>query len=468
MSQFHPIIVVQGGQWGSEAKGAIAAHICHNESVDIAVRTGAVNAGHTVEHNGQFYKMQQLPTGWVNPKTQLVLGAGALINPHHLEHEVNLIAQATGEGVKGVLSRLLIDHRATLHLPEHQDRSAASGRHHAIGATGKGCSEALVDKVKRRGDPSYFLWADSAFAAPYHACICDTAMWLNSRIDRGLKVLLEGTQGTHLDLHLGPYPYTTHKQCVAGQWAVEAGLSPALEYDVVLVLRTYPIRVAGNSGPMPREISWVELANRINDKLLDVGLQPIVHPTSIAEFEEALGKAAESLPHPDMSPDNLYHWANYQHRWPADTRVKYQSTLSELNRVALNSLPENVFRDLCNLFELTTVTRKLRRVAEFDMAMAREAVKLNRPSRIALTFLNYVFPEMWNFQPVSGGSAAYDGAALKVMEWAACYIYSLEAQLDTEITMVNTGPLASHIFHPDALSPITTSPSPSLPPLEDR
>ncbi len=148
MAKIKPILIVQGGQWGSEAKGAIASYLCNTRNVNLSVRTGATNAGHTCFYKGKPYKMQQLPTGWTNPNTTLVIGAGALIDPEILHREVKMVSDATGRDVR---TRLLIDYRCGLHTSAHAHRSKESNRHHAIGATGKGCSEALMDRIRLRG-----------------------------------------------------------------------------------------------------------------------------------------------------------------------------------------------------------------------------------------------------------------------------------------------------------------------------
>ena len=135
-----PITIVQGGQWGSEAKGAVTALVALEHRAPIVVRTGATNAGHTVIYKGRPVKMQQLPVGWVNPNATLILGAGTLIDPAILAREVQEVARLTGEDVT---ERLLIDRHAGLHLPVHAELSAASGRHVNMGATGKGCSEEI-------------------------------------------------------------------------------------------------------------------------------------------------------------------------------------------------------------------------------------------------------------------------------------------------------------------------------------
>src|SRR5947207_3678785 len=113
-----PIAVVQGAQWGSESKGTVAAKLCIDRNMDFAVRTGSVNAGHTVIYKGITVKNQQLPTGWVNPHTQLVLGAGAYINSDILLKEIKEINNLMPDS--DVLDRLWIDERAGSHTAEHE------------------------------------------------------------------------------------------------------------------------------------------------------------------------------------------------------------------------------------------------------------------------------------------------------------------------------------------------------------
>lgn len=400
--QYKPIIVIQGAQWGSEAKGMVAAALGRRRGTDICVRTGAINAGHTVYHKGKPYKMQQLPVGWVH-NADLVLGPGAFINPDQLAKEIWEIREA------GYGKNILVDYRAGLHLPVHSERSAASGRHYRIGATGKGCSEAVIDKISNRGRGG-MLFEEWVRRNGYLAGMefTDTVEYLNGAYDAGKGILLEGTQGTMLDLHIGPYPYTTHKQTQIGNWMAEAGLSPSLETEVVLVARTYPIRVAGNSGPMPGEITWPELADEINKKLAAAGKLPLVDPAAISRFEVAYDTVGF---HGDVNIDK-----------------------SEHNRDAWNSLDSATRDELAKLFEFTTVTHKLRRVARLDMDVLRYSVMLNRPKWIALTFMNYEFPELWGATgtPPRGISRAYE------------YIEKIENAAGAPVSSFTTGPEDQH------------------------
>jgi adenylosuccinate synthase len=414
---------VQGGCWGSEAKGTIAAFLCKERKVDIAIRTGATNAGHSVVYKDTKYVNKQIPTGWVNPSTQLVIGAGALIDPEILARETAMISQATGEDAN---LRLNIDYRAALHVPAHEAKSKASGRHHSIGATGRGCSEALIDRIKGRGDSSYILFGDSPCAKNYD--VCDTESYLNWAWDEGAQLLLEGTQGQMLDLYLGPYPYTTHKQTGPAQWMLECGLSPRLPTEIVMVVRTFPIRVAGNSGPMPQEISWPILAREINGIRMRAGMPEIVDEQAIVDFEAAVAEAGKAFD----GPENWSHLN--QHEWDSSARVSYQKALSEVNKAALDSLPAATTANLSRLFEMTTVTKKLRRIARIDEGELKIAARQIRPSWIALTFLNYLFPQHWYELPNS-----IEGDQIEFIKW-------VEEACHAPVKLVSYGPEDSHVL----------------------
>lgn len=325
-----PILIVQGGWWGSEAKGLVTHKLTIERKVDVAIRTGTVNAGHTVYHNGRAYPMQQLPVSWVDPKCKLVLGPGAYISPEILEREIGWVNEAFGDG-SDVRHRLYIDHNCGIHLPHHQTMAKAVDRTSSIGATGKGCAEAVINKIQHRAVggavTTFKQWlldgaGGGSLGSHLQDRLHDTVSMVNMYHDGGQQLLIEGTQGTFLDLHLGPYPFTTHKQTQAANWMAEAGLSCTLPTELWLVMRTFPIRVHGNSGPLPGEISWEELWGE-------------------------LIKRSDQIPNFD------------------------------------------------DFVERTTVTRKIRRIARWDWPTFDSSIMLNRPHKIALTFMNYLQPELW-------------------------------------------------------------------------
>lgn len=445
-----PITIVCGGQFGSESKGAVSAALCERLNVDYAVRTGGVNAGHTVYYQGQQFKMQQLPTGWVGQRTQLVIGPGAYVNPYILHDEMEMVNKALngepGPWLHQTKDRLYIDPRAGIHEPQHTKRSEGSDRHHKIGATGKGCSEAVIDRIRLRGQSGAHLWGDGRWAKElmrrppwYDWKVRDTEELLNQAYDNGHKILLEGTQGQGLDLLLGPWPYTTHKPCGPGQWLVENGLSPNLKTEIVMVCRTYPIRVAGNSGPMPGEITWDKLAIEINTHLEGLNKSPWIKDEALYTWHKTCKMVAEdwcraSIGHNQLLPRYLdTGLPNYDFpAWSIRDRETWAEGLSEFHAEVFKLLGEQTKEELGKLFEFTTVTKKLRRVARWDKDFMKTMVRQVRPDYVVLTFLNYEFPELWG--------------ETKLHDRARAWVERRQQEMGVEIRYVSTGPESHHII----------------------
>ena len=383
-------IVVVGAQWGSEGKGQVAAVLAEHENCSHAVRTGSINAGHTVYYKGKPFVMQIVPTAWVLPNVRLVLGAGCYIEPDILDREVQFINQATGEDVR---NRLVIDSRCSWFGAEELRRAKEANRHHAMGATGKGASEGIISKMKDRGadQPEMRQFRTRQSSQGYR--FADTQMLLNDALERGENVLVEGTQGAMLDFHLGPYPFVTTRQTNSAAWLAECGLPP-VNVRTVLVVRSHPIRVAGNSGPMPGETSWLELARELNAKQEALGLEPVAPDWALVEFERVLEATlrenfAEVLLDVSIAPEDRIRF----HRWTPRQRVEHRVAVSEANAVALRSLTP-ACRDALVFFEKTTVTKKLRRIANLDLPQLRYAIAMNAPDYLVYTFLNYDFPHL--------------------------------------------------------------------------
>lgn len=425
----NPIIIVQGAQYGSEGKGQVAANLCQERHVDFAIRTGAINAGHTVFYDGKPYKMQQLPTGWVNPDTKLVIGPGAYIHPDILRKEIEMVEAATGE--PDLRKRLLIDFRCSTHSAEDELEAKKAGRHLSMGATGKGCAEAILAKIRNR--PHQPLFRHYVEAQDY--ALVDTQDCLIPALQNSAQLLIEGTQGTLLDLHTGPYPYVTSRMTSAANWVAEAGLSPAFKYEVVLVARTYPIRVAGYSGPMPEETSWPTLLRVMNVKRMTKGLGPLVQENTIEAFEECV-RVITARAYAGRIPkgsDGLD-----QHRWSEIDRMNCKEALSSINADALSEMQlkyPTSYGALIRVVELTTVTKKLRRISHINREILRKVVRAERPSSLVLTFLNYQFPELWRgIGPHSDFHPQVDH-----------YLSTLMSDLGgTPIDYVTVGPLPEH------------------------
>jgi adenylosuccinate synthase len=253
-------LAVIGAQYGSEGKGVIVHHLANDFQVH--VRVGGPQAGHSFMHDNVLYKMRAIPCGWTNLGATLVIGRGAIIDPDVLNEELAMIEQIDPL----IWDRLFID--AGAWCVTRADRVTAKiGKVTArYGSTGEGVGQARIRRLERD------LTNDMRFGtvAPSYGLKRlihdDTASMLNWL--RGSRsVLLEGTQGAGLSLIHGPWPYTTNHDTNAAQLAADCGLPPSAIDDVLLVMRTYPIRVAGNSGPLQREIDWEILSLRLGKEV---------------------------------------------------------------------------------------------------------------------------------------------------------------------------------------------------------
>ncbi len=267
------IIVVVGLQYGSEGKGAIASYLA--PSVSMGVRSGAANAGHTIYHQDRKFIMRQIPSVWTNSSAKLVIGLGAIVSPDVLKKEIEEISQFSE-----IKNRLRIDYRAHVITEEQILAEQNTDLAERIGSTSatsrEGIGTAQADKVLRKSSCVQAMNVD--WLRPY---LCDTVELINSHLgeDEWNSVLIEGTQGFGLSLEHGRFPFVTSRDTTAQAIAASVGVSiHNLDADIIGVVRSYPIRVAGNSGPFgedSEEISWEELTRRAGAK------EPITEITSV-------------------------------------------------------------------------------------------------------------------------------------------------------------------------------------------
>lgn len=262
--------VVVGGQFGSEAKGAVTAAICADETREgqavTVVRVGGPNAGHSAaDPTGRVWALRQIPAGMVvHPDIRGVIASGSEIDFQVLDSEIEMLADA---GID-VEERLLISDAATIITPEHREREADLVG--AIGSTGKGIGAARADRIMRRAETvatrlERFSFATSKFD-DYIADATAVERRLNDMVrDSDRTVIIEGTQGYGLGLHTRYYPQVTSGNCRAVDVCAQAGVNPwgADQIQVHVVVRPYPIRVAGNSGPLLGETTWEELGQPV-------------------------------------------------------------------------------------------------------------------------------------------------------------------------------------------------------------
>ena len=317
-----------GGQWGSEAKGVVAAYIAKNFRA--AVRVGGPNAGHTFSYHGKKYVMRSVPCAHINPRCDLFLGAGAVIDRDLLLDEI----QAHG------ISGIAVDSQAAI-IPSgaHEAEAAYVAR---IGSTGEGIGFTRKAKIDR--DPEMLTLAKDA-TWPGTVRIEDTSRHVNNLLDMGHAVMFEGTQGSGLSLHHGSWPYVTSEDTNVSGLFASIGVAPDWAAHTVLVARTYPIRVGGPSGPMGEEVAWQDIPGK---------------PTP----------------------------------------------------------------------ELTTVTKRVRRIAAWSDDVFRKAVRLNRPCAVVLTFADYLDPTI---------AGSHHGAAVMDSNPVRAFVIDIAERYKVRVVAVGTG-----------------------------
>jgi len=238
------IAVVVGGQFGGEGKGKMTAHLCREYGFEVAVRCGGPNSGHTITLDNKQVVLRQIPAGVVNPSTKLLLAAGCLIDVNVLLDEINSFDLTP--------DRLKIDGNAAIIDSKYVQEEENNGLKARIGSTCTGTGIAVAKRALR--DKDLRLAKDVPELRPYLTNISKEVM---TSYLRGEKIVIEGTQGFGLSLYHSPYyPYTTSRDTTASGFLSEVGISPLAVSDVIMVIRTFPIRVEGNSGPLPKEIDW--------------------------------------------------------------------------------------------------------------------------------------------------------------------------------------------------------------------
>lgn len=384
------VSVVVGGQFGSEAKGAVAGYLAsrnennsgytvYTRAADsvVCVRVGGPNAGHTVYGrcpaecreqvgNDEWFRstghiaakdswwqhpwrLRQIPVAAVtNPEAQLLIAAGSEVDMVVLREEWRGLNSA-GYNLQG---RLNIDYSATLLEQHHITEEMGDGLNGRIGSTAKGIGAARSARIWRKAET---MRSQYDIMRAMGILLVDSTTMLSTRLDVGAHVVIEGTQGYGLGLHTEFYPQVTSGDCRAIDFLAQSGLSPWAPYvsdlNVWVVARTYPIRVAGNSGPLSGETSWDEL-----------GLAP----------------------------------------------------------------------------EQTTVTKKTRRVGEWDPELVRRAVwanggPFNNSVRVALMMADYKIPEIAGKERMSDLT---DDEQDKLMD----LVKGVEADVDARVGLVGTSP----------------------------
>ena len=243
--------VIVGGQYGSEGKGNVCAHLA--DRYDVLMRIGGPNAGHMVKD--PFYKYVQLPSGTgSNKNAKILIGAGSTLWLPQLLQEIQ------DWGLDG--SRLSIDPQAM--VIEEDDRTIEGTALGSISSTKQGVGSASARKISNRGKIPIFgpPVRLAKNIDELRSFVRDVRAELDHHFSAGHRVMLEGTQGTLLSIHHGFWPSVTSRETSAAGCLSDAGIAPHRVDKVILVVRTYPIRVGGTSGWIGREISLGDIADR--------------------------------------------------------------------------------------------------------------------------------------------------------------------------------------------------------------
>lgn len=381
------VTVVLDSQAGSCGKGKFIGYLAQEDNVAVAINNFMSNAGHTyVGDRGEKVMTQHLPTSLVNPDTSLVIGPGAAITPNILFQEIIKYKNIIGN------RKIIINPRAVVITDTHRAKEAEILR---SGSTFKGCGAAQADKVMRQAmlfgewwdkmcDSSFDWGEDNEFSyvctcgewdiIKDHIVVMDTMMYVNDAIDWGAGVLIEGSQGCDLDINYGlKYPNTTSRQCHAGQLVADCGISPKLVDDIIMIMRPYPIRISNTTN------------------LTDENGKNII--TSSGDYD-----GAEEIT-----------WDIVKTRCGAPDDVEFG--------------------------EMTTVTKKVRRVFEMNWERLKYVAKLNRPTMIALNFVQYIDWRAYQCRE-------YRELPVAVLE----FIEKVEKVTGVPVKLIGTGPNNSDII----------------------
>ena len=303
-----PVTVVVGAQWGDEGKGKVTDFLASEADV-VARYQGGNNAGHTVVANGAEYKLHLLPSGSVHERVKNVIGNGLVVDPSVLLKEIKDLQ------AKGIRPNLFVSDRAAVILPIHKLLDgAAEDAGAGIGTTRRGIGPAYVDKVGRTGVrmgdlldatvlrrrlaamlperlailhhrggsiPGHDIQALLRDPTPYveeivkeyaghgealAARVTDTVALLHESLEANESIVLEGAQGTFLDIDHGTYPYVTSSNTTSGGACTGTGIPPTVIDSVFGIVKAYTTRVGG--GPFVTELDWQEGPGK---HLTDVG-----------------------------------------------------------------------------------------------------------------------------------------------------------------------------------------------------
>lgn len=320
-----PVTVIVGTQWGDEGKGKMVDIL--SSEMDLVVRyQGGANAGHTINLKGKQYILHLIPSGILHSQTQCFIGNGVVVDPEALLEEISFLEE------KGIQldGRLRISDRAHLIFEYHKIldklRESRSGEKR-IGTTGRGIGPAYADKVNRCGIRMIDLVDKKTFEESLRFRIAsvnktvtqiydqspldaenmvkkyliirekilplmdDTGLALHHAVISGKKILMEGAQGTLLDVDHGTYPFVTSSNPVSAGTCIGSGIGPTQIDEVLGVMKAYTTRVG--EGPFPTELSGSD-----GDEIREIGKEygaTTGRPRRCGWFDLVIGRYAARI-----------------------------------------------------------------------------------------------------------------------------------------------------------------------------
>jgi adenylosuccinate synthase len=319
------VVILVGGQWGDEGKGKIIDLL--SERADMVIRSqGGNNAGHTVVNAGQEFRFHLIPSGILYPSTTCVIGNGVVLDPRVLLEEME---QVQSRGIS--IDRLVISDRAHLIMPWHpifdklEEEQRGDDR---LGTTWRGIGPAYADKVRRIGfrvgdltkprflekklnfvlnkiknpifedlyhvpplDREKVLEEYTVYGKRLGPYIKDIFPVIQEALSKNERVLLEGAQGSMLDLDFGTYPYVTSSSPTAGGALTGSGIPPSAVDLTMGVFKAYSTRVG--YGPMP-----TELDDARGEQIREIGVEygtTTGRPRRVGWFDAVVGRYSVAL-----------------------------------------------------------------------------------------------------------------------------------------------------------------------------
>lgn len=337
------VSIIIGGQYGSEGKGKTAYYWSRKIHAAAAVRVGGSNSGHTVyndKHKKFVFRM--LPTASILNNVLCILPAGSYLDLPVLMKEI----QDAGLSP----DRLAIDTNAVIIEESDKDREKTTGLNSQIGSTLSGTGAAVAKRVMRSAQLPALLARDVPQLSQY---VKDTKLIMRRMLDNHQNIVIEGTQGYGLsNLHAKEYPYATSRDTSAAGFLSETGLSPFDVDHIVMTIRAFPIRVAGNSGKLVNEIDWKTVSDESGAKQYFEEMTTVTHHVRrVARFDEDIVGESIRVNQPDVIVLNHMDYIDYPNR------TNYM--LSEKQEKFVQSIEKKIHRkiDYCGNDEFTLIER---------------------------------------------------------------------------------------------------------------